>query len=72
MSESSQREAIAKYLKSGKSITPLEALHKFGCMRLGARIWELKQQGARILKYTAKVGRGGEAKRVAAYYQIRA
>lgn len=68
----SQREAIARYLKAGKSLTALEALQKFGCMRLGARIYELKKAGARICKYTARVGRGEEAKRVACYYQLRA
>jgi hypothetical protein len=72
VSENSQREAIARYLKTGKSITPLEALQKFGCLRLGARIWELKRQGATILKYMARVGRGKEAKRVACYYLLRA
>jgi len=71
MSEDSQRAAIARYLKSGKSLTPLEALQKFRCMRLGARIWELKQQGADIKKYMTKVGRGEETKHVAAYYQLR-
>lgn len=36
-----QREAILAYMKEGNSITPIEALQKFGCLRLGARIWEL-------------------------------
>ncbi|MCX8749050.1 hypothetical protein J3U75_06595 [Snodgrassella sp. B3088] len=36
---------ILKYLKDGNSITPLEALYRFGCMRLGARIYDLKQEG---------------------------
>lgn len=71
MSEKTQREEIAKYLKSGKSLTALEALNKFGCMRLGARIWELKKEGRQIHKYTTRVGRGEEAKRVACYYELR-
>ena len=71
MSENSQRAAIARYLKTGKSLTPLEALQKFGCLRLGARIWELRQEGKTILKYWARVGRGKEEKRVACYYQLR-
>ncbi len=71
MSEKSQRAAIARHLKAGKSITSLEALKKFGSMRLGARIYELKKEGMNILKYTARVGRGEEAKRVACYYAIR-
>ena len=43
-----QTQAIYEYLKQGNSITPLEALEKFGCFRLGARIWELKDQGFNI------------------------
>lgn len=72
MNESSQREAIAKHLKSGKSLTPLEALTKFRCLRLGARVWELKQQGAPIVKRMVEVGRGGSKKKVARYYQVSA
>lgn len=71
MSEKSQREAIARHLKAGKSITSLEALKKFGCLRLGARIYELKKEGRDIHKYTTKVGRGSEEKRVACYYELR-
>jgi cell division protein FtsB len=69
MSDKTQREQIVKYLLTGRSLTALEALQKFGCMRLGARIYELKQMGRDIKKYTARVG--PEAKRVACYYLIR-
>jgi len=45
----SQTEQIRKHLESGKTITPLEALKKYGCFRLGARIWDLKnKQGLNI------------------------
>jgi hypothetical protein len=71
MSEKTQREQIAKHLKSGKSITSLEALRDFRCSRLAARIYELKQEGRQICKYTARVGRGEKAKRVACYYELR-
>lgn len=27
-----------------EGITPMDALREFGCMRLGARIWELKHE----------------------------
>ena len=30
---------------TGKSLTPLEALNEIGCLRLGARIYDLKRQG---------------------------
>lgn len=45
---------ILSALKSGRSITPLEALRKFNCMRLGARIWDLKQAGHNIIATTVK------------------
>ncbi len=43
-----QAEAILEHLKLGFEITPLEALRVFGCLRLGARIWELQRAGHRI------------------------
>lgn len=54
MSAKSQTEEILKYLQSGKAITPLEALEKFGCFRLGGRIFDLRQQGHRIKTETVK------------------
>ena len=38
-------ERILEYLQKGNSITPIEALDKFGCFRLSTRIWELKKDG---------------------------
>jgi hypothetical protein len=38
----SQNAAIAKHLKSGKSLSPLRALDLFGCFRLASRIYNLK------------------------------
>jgi galactose mutarotase-like enzyme len=46
----SQTAQILDHLQRGKVISPLDALHRFGCMRLGARIWDLRQQGHPILK----------------------
>jgi hypothetical protein len=40
-----QEKQILDYLLSGKKLTPIQALKKFGCFRLGARIWNLKRQG---------------------------
>lgn len=37
-----QKELILNHLRKHKTITPLEALRKYGCFRLGARIYELK------------------------------
>lgn len=41
----SQNKEILDHLKSGKTITPTEALDKFGCFRLGARIKNLRKKG---------------------------
>jgi hypothetical protein len=71
VSEKSQRAAIARHLKSGKSLTALEALNKFGCLRLAARCYDLKQQGMSIHTYTARVGSGEKAKRISVYYALR-
>ena len=43
-----QTKAIAKYLAEGNTLTSIEALEKFGCFRLGARIYDLKRQGYNI------------------------
>ena len=59
----SQQDKIIDYLATGRSITPLQALSRFGCMRLGARIWQLKREGHRI--QTDMVTRKG--KTVASY-----
>lgn len=42
----SQNRRIAEYLKKAttKGITPLEALTKFDCFRLSARIWDLRHK----------------------------
>ena len=45
----SQNLQIRRYLESGHSITPLDALYQFGCFRLGARIYDLKRQGMLIV-----------------------
>lgn len=38
----SLEDDILKYMLKYGSITPAEALSEFGCMRLSARIWNLK------------------------------
>lgn len=45
---SSQNFQILQYLKSGKSLTPVDALRLFGCFRLSARIYDLKKDGHNI------------------------
>ena len=58
MPELTQNQQILDYLKSGKTITPLTALKKFGCFRLSARIYNLKQEGHNIT--TENVTRKGK------------
>jgi len=41
----SQSVAILNYLKTGNSLNPMEALNKFGCFRLAARIGDLRKEG---------------------------
>ncbi len=41
----SQSDQILAALKSGRKLTPIDALNDFDCMRLGARIEELRKQG---------------------------
>ena len=41
----SQTDRILEYMLEGNSITPLEALEKFKCFRLGARIADIKSKG---------------------------
>ena len=53
-----QNQRILDYLKSGKTLTPLTALKKFGCFRLSARIFNLREQGNAIL--TKNVTRKGK------------
>lgn len=43
-----QNERILRHLHDFGSITPLEAMKEYSCMRLGARIWELKRAGYQI------------------------
>lgn len=41
----SQREKILKWLLSGRTINTLQAILNFGCTRLSARIWEIRDMG---------------------------
>ena len=41
----SHNELILAHLKDGYSITPIEALSEYGCFRLSARIWDLRDMG---------------------------
>lgn len=44
MSTTSQMAGILRYLQSGRALTPLVALDRFGCLRLAARIEQLRRR----------------------------
>ena len=41
----SQTDLILEWMLAGHTITPLEALERFKCFRLGARIADIKARG---------------------------
>jgi hypothetical protein len=45
MELANQKLAILNYMYAGKTITQLEALDMFGCMRLASRIRDLRDDG---------------------------
>jgi len=63
MKTQSVSHKLRTWLEKGRTITQLEALDKWGCMRLGARVEELRKEGMDIL--TTMVSRNG--KRFAKY-----
>lgn len=48
-STASQNNRIAEHLHKGLTITSLEALKLFGCMRLASRIHDLRVRGENII-----------------------
>ena len=63
-----QAERIMDYLERNGSITPLEAMNELGIMRLGARIFDLKEQGVKIITERVKAeNRHGEVTSFARY-----
>jgi hypothetical protein len=47
-SAKTQCDMIANWLEKGYSITSLQALNMFGCMRLASRICDLRERGLNI------------------------
>jgi len=60
-----QNDMILVALKNGERVTPLSALQNFGCFRLSARIWDLRNDGHPISKKIISTPQG---KSVAEYY----
>lgn len=60
----SQRDAILKALQQGDCLTSLDALERFGCARLAARIAEIKRLGHPVTMRWVRKGK----KTFAEYY----
>ena len=56
MSTASQNKRVLKHLETGRSLSPLIALERYGIMRLAARIFDLRQLGYRIESHRVKFG----------------
>ncbi|MCK5609269.1 helix-turn-helix domain-containing protein [Candidatus Pacearchaeota archaeon] len=63
----SQEKQILKHLQSRKRLTQFQALTKFGCFRLAARIGNLKEKGHNI--QTTPIYKNG--KRFAQYHLVK-
>jgi hypothetical protein len=66
-----QKERILAYLKSHKrrGITPVEAAHFLGCLKLSTRIGEMRKDGIRIDQHMVEVAnRWGDVTRVCRYF----
>jgi len=61
----SQTKEILKHLKKGKTITALEALKLFGCLRLAARIVDIHAMGYDTARQMVNVK--GRSNKVARY-----
>jgi hypothetical protein len=58
-----QTELVLAALTKGEKLTPLDALRRFGCFRLGARIWDLKRAGYTISTEIIEVDGGARVAR---------
>lgn len=62
----SQCRMILEALQRGETITPLDALRRFGCFRLGARIYDLKDKG-----YEIEAAWGGDGRKKYRTYRMK-
>jgi hypothetical protein len=60
-----QKSIVRQHLLDGNSITPLEALNRFGIFRLAAVVHELREEGLPIITEKIQVS---PRKRVAKYF----
>ena len=64
----SQCNKVLHFIEAEGSITPLDALREFGCMRLASRVSDLKRKGYPITReMETMTNRYGETVRYARY-----
>lgn len=68
----SQKDLILAHIEKYGSITPLEAQRFYSCMRLGARIWDLRRDGYDIVSELVEVPTRNGGKAVVARYRLAA
>ena len=61
-SSATQKSQIRAWLMEGNSVTPIEALNKWGCFRLASVINRLRNEGMDIITETVNNGRKSFAK----------
>lgn len=67
-----QNEMILSHLRDTGSITAREAIEHYGCYRLGARIYDLRQRGVDIRgDIEVGVNRYGKPVRYKRYWMVR-
>lgn len=63
-----QQDLILGFLMTGERLTPATALRSFGCMRLAARIYDLRRQGYAIEERIIEVPTRTGTARVSEYW----
>lgn len=67
-----QNEQILNHLETKGAITPLQALLEYRCMRLGARIYDLRKLGLDIRSdFVENTNSAGEVKRYKRYWLVK-
>ena len=53
----SQNQSVLRWLKKGRTLTACEAAERLNIWRLGARCWDLRRQGHRIIAERVQRGK---------------
>ena len=63
-----QNERVLRHLEDVGELSPVDAMERYGIMRLGARIWDLRREGHRITRTMKScTNRYGDTVRYASY-----